>query len=83
MTVFLHRRSAPRRIDDDGVDVCGFEALNHLACEISCLVFEARMNHKRTTARWRLRDDYLTAFGSENTCGGLIDVLEKDLLDTT
>jgi len=40
VAVLFHRRAAPRGIDGDGVYIGGLECGNHLASEMSCIVFE-------------------------------------------
>src|SRR5260370_3872306 len=82
MTVFLHRRTTPRSINDDGVYMGRFKDGDHLASEVSCLIFEAGMDHEGAAAGLRLRNEDLTAFGGENAGCGLVDVLEEYLLDT-
>jgi hypothetical protein len=82
MTVLLHRRTASRSIDDDGVDIGRFKGGDHLASQMGCLVFETGVDHKSATAGLRWRDEDLTAFGGEDASCGLVDVLEEYLLDT-
>src|SRR5258708_7386161 len=80
MAILFHCRSTPRRVDHNGVDVCFFEASDHLPSEMSGLLFQTRVNHKGPAACLRPRDNHLTTFSSKNTRGGLVDVLKEDLL---
>ena len=82
MTVLFHRRTAPRRIDNDGVHVGRFKGGDHLASQVSCLIFETGMDHEGAAAGLRLRNQNLTAFRGEDAGCGLVDVLEEYLLDT-
>ena len=49
---------------------------------MGCLILEAGMDHEGAAAGLRLRDENLAAFSGKNAGCGLVDVLEKYLLDT-
>src|SRR5271155_314485 len=50
MPVFLHRRAAAGGVDDNGVDIRGFEESNEIAGHGGGLVFQARVDHEGPAA---------------------------------
>ena len=83
MAVFLHRRAATCGIDDNGVNVGGFEESNELAGHCGGLVFEAGVDHEGPAARLAGWNDDLKTLRAEQACGRGVNVGEKSLLDAT
>ncbi len=83
MAVFLHGGAAAGGVDDDGVHVRRFEGGDHLARERGGLFVQTGVQHEGAAALLGLGDDDLAAFRGEHPRGGLVHVLEEDLLHAT
>ncbi len=83
VAVLLHRGAAAGSVDDDGIDVGGFEHGDDVAGHRGGLVFEAGVDHQGPAAGLILWRDDLAAFSGEHARGGGVDVGEEDLLDAS
>jgi hypothetical protein len=81
VAVLLHGRAAAGCVDDDGVDVGGFEERDEIAGHGGSLIFEAGMDQEGSAAGLTGRGDDVEAFGAQDSGGGGVDVGEEDLLD--
>lgn len=79
--VFLHSRAAAGGVDDDGVDVRGFEESNEIAGHAGGLVFQARVNHESPAAGLSGWGDDLKSFSTQHACSSGVYVGEKYLLN--
>jgi hypothetical protein len=82
VAVLLHRGAAAGGVDDDGVDIGGFEEDDDVAGHGGGLVFETGVDHESTAAGLAGWGDDLEAFRRKDARGGGVHVGEKDLLDT-
>ncbi len=80
MTILLHGRSAACGVDHDGVHVGRLEGRDHRSRQCSGLLIKTGVQHECSATLLRLRNDHLAAFRGKHSGGGLVYMLEEDLL---
>ena len=81
MAVFFEGVAAACGVDDDVIDFCTFEAVDHLSGEGLGLVGFALVFGEGGAAALGFGDDDFAAVGAEDAGGGLVDAGEEDALD--